>query len=88
MPRSTRKEESTGDEVLGISDFKRRCLEILDRIHRRGGNLVITKRGEPIARVTPMRSGTSSLRGLLRGRLVIHGDIVHSSFADEWESGS
>ncbi|MBI4470829.1 MAG: type II toxin-antitoxin system prevent-host-death family antitoxin [Acidobacteria bacterium] len=73
-------------QVVGVAEFKARCLELLEAVRKRGNELVITKRGEPIARVTPVAAGQSPLRGMLRGRLKIKGDIVHVDWTDEWES--
>ena len=72
--------------VVGVAEFKARCLELLEAVRRHGNELVITKRGEPIARVTPVVGGQYPLRGLLRGRMTIEGDIVHVNWTDEWES--
>jgi prevent-host-death family protein len=72
--------------TIAISEFKRRCLELLDRIHRRGEEIVVTKRGDPIARVSPLRPHGASLRASMRGRLTVHGDIVHGDFSRDWES--
>ncbi len=73
-------------QVIGVAEFKARCLELLETVRKRGSELVITKRGEPIARVTPVATGQYPLRGMLRGRLKIKGDIVHVDWTDEWES--
>ena len=76
----------TQPEVISASEFKRRCLELLDRIRRRGRQFVITKHGEPIARVIPLRHGLLPLRGLMQDRLVIRGDIVHVDWTEGWKS--
>ena len=73
-------------EVIGASEFKRRCLELLEIIRRRGREFVITKRGVAIARVVPIRRGSLPLRGSMKDRLVIRGDIVHVDWTEEWES--
>jgi prevent-host-death family protein len=52
------------------SEFKARCLELLDEVERTKEPIVITERGKPIARLVP------HLLGLLKGRLEITGDIV------------
>jgi prevent-host-death family protein len=71
---------------MAVSDFKARCLEVLERVRRRGEEIVITKRGEPIARVIPIRRGGTPLRGMMRGKMAIKGDIVAVDWTDEWES--
>ena len=39
--------------AIGITEFCRRCLALLEDLPEEG--IVITKRGRPIARVVPMR---------------------------------
>lgn len=36
---------------IAISDFKAKCLAILDELHQQGGQVLLTKRGRVIARV-------------------------------------
>jgi prevent-host-death family protein len=69
-----------------VADFKRRCLELLEGIRRRGGEILVTKRGEPIARVTPVAAPGTSSWGILRDRLEIRGDIVHVDWSDDWDA--
>jgi prevent-host-death family protein len=40
--------------TVGISELKARCLRLVDEVARRRSELVITKRGKPIARVVPL----------------------------------
>ncbi|OGQ77439.1 MAG: hypothetical protein A2289_16900 [Deltaproteobacteria bacterium RIFOXYA12_FULL_58_15] len=40
-------------ETFAISEFKARCLAILDRVHKTGSPVLITKHGVPIARINP-----------------------------------
>jgi len=71
---------------MAVSEFKARCLEVLDTLQRRGRDLVLTRRGEPIARVSPLRSQGRPLRGLYQGRIGISGDIVEIDLTDDWET--
>lgn len=76
-----------GDEhdVLAVSEFKARCLEVLETLRHSGRELVVTKHGKPIARVVPIRK-PSPLRGLFKGQIEIKGDIVHVDFSGDWEA--
>ncbi len=40
-------------ETVSISDFKARCLAILDRVKKTGQPVIVTRRNEPIAQVVP-----------------------------------
>lgn len=74
------------DTTLGVSEFKRRCLELLESVRREGRELVITKRGEPIARVSPVTTSSQPLRGLMKGRMTVVGEIVETDWSEEWEA--
>lgn len=40
-------------ETVSISDFKARCLAILDKVKKTGLPVIVTRRNEPIAQVVP-----------------------------------
>jgi len=57
---------------FSASQFKARCLRILDEVNRTGEELVILKRGRPVARLMPARDDKPWLA--LRGRGCLTGD--------------
>ena len=71
-----------------ISEFKAKCLAVLDRVHSEGDPVLVTRRGKPLVRVVPVakRSGCPRKLGALSGEATCRGDIVHSAFAEDWES--
>ncbi|HET6832058.1 MAG TPA: type II toxin-antitoxin system prevent-host-death family antitoxin [Solirubrobacterales bacterium] len=44
---------------ISASQFKARCLSLLDEVAESGAELIVTKRGEPVARVGPVDPGAS-----------------------------
>ena len=74
--------------TLLVSDFKARCLAIMDRVHNDGETVLVTRRGKPLVRVMSVREPVTSPRklGALAGEATVRGDIVHAGFAAEWES--
>ncbi len=44
----------TEHRSISASEFKARCLALLDEVARTGETLVVTKRGRPVARLTPL----------------------------------
>ena len=40
-------------ESIAISEFKATCLKVLERVRKTGNSVLITRRGDPIAVVTP-----------------------------------
>jgi prevent-host-death family protein len=65
---------------IAAGDFKARCLELLDEVGQTGEELVVTKRGRPVARVVPFEPPRS-----LRGS-VVHEDDLITPFGADWES--
>jgi prevent-host-death family protein len=75
-------------QTIQISEFKAKCLRILDRVARTGESLLITKRGKPIARVLPVPPEDSGRwLGSLEGTAKEVGDLVVPAVdPDEWEA--
>lgn len=71
---------------VNATEFKARCLGLLDEVRDRGAEVVITKHGKPVARLVPMREATGSLRGAWKGLARIRGDIVHGDWAAEFDA--
>jgi antitoxin (DNA-binding transcriptional repressor) of toxin-antitoxin stability system len=68
--------------TIGISAFAEQCSSLLSGLQREG--LVITRRGKPVARVTPYPPSPKDLIGCLRDKIQVNGDIV--SINVPWES--
>lgn len=75
-------------ESVNLSDFKARCLAILDRVQATGEPLVILQRGRPVAELHPASRTHATYPQLeLKGTVMIAGDIVGPAVPDEhWES--
>lgn len=72
--------------IMKASEFKAKCLAVLDEVERTRQPVVITKRGKPIAELVPHKAHKKpELFGLLKGRLEILGDII-SPIDVEWEA--
>ena len=72
-------------ETIKASEFKAKCLGLMDEVARTGDSLVITKNGKPIALLAPYGKKRASLAGLHRGSIEILGDIV-SPLDEPWEA--
>ncbi len=74
-------------ESINASDFKARCLAILDRVLETGERIVILKRGRPVAELGPPRNtGSEYPQDELKGTVTVHGDIVGPAIPEEdWE---
>src|SRR5690606_9258366 len=65
------------------SEFKAKCLGLLDEVAQTGETLVITKRGKPIARLSSATKPRRPIFGALKGW--IEGDIEGPAEV-EWEA--
>jgi prevent-host-death family protein len=71
--------------VVSATEFKAKCLAMLDEVKERGDSITITKRGVPVAVVgPPKRKAFKSPANSWAGRAEIVGDIM-ADMADEWE---
>src|SRR3974390_3535075 len=61
---------------IKASEFKAKCLALMDEIARTGDTVVITKNGKPVAELVPHRPPKRSARGILKDELVVVGDII------------
>ena len=73
------------EATLPASEFKAKCLRLLDEVAEHGHSLIITKRGRPLARVVPIALPGKSRRGTWKGVVEIRGDVVHFDSSGEWE---
>ena len=75
-------------ETINASDFKARCLAILDRVQATGEPVVILKRGRPVAELFPATRSHAAYPQLeLEGTVTIVGDVVEPAVPEEeWES--
>jgi prevent-host-death family protein len=71
--------------VIKASEFKAKCLAVLDEVERTREPVVITKRGKPVAQLVPHVTVKTKLWGLLKDELFIEGDII-SPIDVEWEA--
>jgi len=70
-------------KTLTATEFKAKCSQILDHLEPAG--LIITKRGRPVARVTPYVDN-SKLIGSMKDEIEVLGDIF--STGEKWEAES
>ena len=60
---------------FSASEFKAKCLKIMDEVAETGERVVITKRGVAVAELVPAREHRKPLFGAMRGSIEIIGDI-------------
>lgn len=70
---------------IKASEFKAKCLRLMNEVAETGEVIIITRNGRPTARLEPFRKRPDSLFGILRGSVEILGDIV-APVGEEWEA--
>jgi prevent-host-death family protein len=71
---------------INASEFKARCLRVLDDVQETRVEVVITKRGKPVAKLSPIGPARGSLRGAWKGMVKVRGDIVKLDWSSEFEA--
>jgi len=71
-------------KTVGATEFKQKCLAILDRVGPEG--VVITKHGRPVAKLLPFEAESGALIGSLSGKIRIHGDLFSTGL--DWDAES
>jgi prevent-host-death family protein len=63
---------------VAISEFKAKCLSLVDQVNKTKTPLVITRRGVPVAEVVPVGpdTGQTNWLGSMAGVIKIKGDII------------
>ncbi len=67
------------------TEFKAKCLKLMDNVAKTREPVIITKRGKPVAKLVPAEEQPKSLFGCMKGTVEILGDIV-SPLEVEWET--
>jgi prevent-host-death family protein len=56
---------------IAAADFKARCLQLMDRVRETGAEYVVTKHGQPVAKLVPYKAPRrTQLFGSMRGTVL------------------
>src|SRR5438105_4230423 len=72
-------------KTITASEFKARCLKLMDQVAETGEEIAITKNGKPISKLAPIEARPESIFGALKDSIKIHGDII-SPIDVTWEA--
>jgi len=75
-------------EEIAISEFKAKCLALLEQVRKTRRPIRITKFGKPVADVVPpaKQDDRGTWLGCMKGKMEITGDIVSPATDEkEWE---
>lgn len=81
----TERDGPSESRTIKASEFKAKCLRLMDEVAESGEEIVITKNGRPTARLLPYRKRFGDWFGADRDRIEIIGDVI-SPINLEWEA--
>jgi prevent-host-death family protein len=70
---------------IKASEFKEKCLALMDEVARTGTPVVITKNGKPVAELVSHRPRAGTASGILKDGFFIGGDII-APIDVEWDA--
>jgi prevent-host-death family protein len=72
-------------QKVKASEFKAKCLALMDEVARTGKPVLVTKKGKPVAELRPHRPRAEKAAGVWKGRLIVKGDII-APVSAEWDA--
>lgn len=73
-------------KTIQASEFKTKCLALMDNVARTGQPLVVTKNGKPVAELRPCSGGRVESPFGLHPNLRIKGDVISPAAENDWEA--
>ena len=92
---STERETTANLRTITASEFKTKCLKLIDEVTETGEEIIITKNGKPVAKLTPHKPAAEEMRyqdrpmspfGLNKGRYEIIGDLDDAFLDVDWDA--
>ena len=72
---------------VNATEFKAKCLKLMDEVQKTHEPIVITKRGKPVAKLVPIElEEPKSWFGYMAGTIEIIGDIMEPMEDKDWEA--
>ena len=73
--------------TIQASEFKAKCLGLMDQVARTGETILVTKNGKPVAELRPHRPPRAkSIIGIHKGQIEILGDIISPIGTSLWKA--
>ncbi|NKL09372.1 type II toxin-antitoxin system Phd/YefM family antitoxin [Rhizobium leguminosarum] len=76
-------------KMVGAAEFKAKCLNLIDQMGKDDESIVITKRGRPVAVLSPVHdtSGRRSVIGAMKGSVLRYDDpLSPAAEAEVWDA--
>lgn len=75
-------------KTIKASEFKARCLSLMDDVAQSGEEIVVTKNGRPVSKLVPLKNRPREVYGLHRGMWQVMGDLVTDQDGDEGQDAN
>jgi prevent-host-death family protein len=73
-------------KTISAGNFKAQCLALMDAVEAHRHEVVITKRGKPVAKLVPIETKPRSIFGCMAGTAKILGDLIEPAVdPEDWE---
>lgn len=69
---------------ISASEFKSKCLQLMDESEEKGTEFIITKYGKPISKMVPIKQKPDSTFDAFHSELTITGDVISPIDDGEW----
>ena len=76
---------AAGVRTIKASEFKAKCLKLMDEVAETGQEIIITKNGRPVSKLSPYRKIPDTFFGADKDKIKILGDIIEP-LDIEWEA--
>lgn len=76
-------ERALSTRTIKASEFKAKCLKLMDEVNAGGDTLLVTKNGKPVVEVRPATRKRKSLWRLHAGQGKILADIISPAFEED-----
>ena len=74
-------------KTVAATEFKARCLVLLEEVRQTRQSLLVTRHGKPVAEIIPYMPKDAGTDNPLKGSVLFQGDLV-SPLDEKWDSAS
>jgi len=65
-------------QTIKASEFKEKCLQIMNEVNETGDEVIITKNGKPVSKLVPFKIPVSSLFGQHKHQIKSKDSLIES----------
>ena len=72
-------------QTIKASEFKAKCLALMDHVNKENEEIIITKNGKPISKLVPYVHKIDTLFALHKNSVTSQDDLI-APIAEEWDT--